>query len=422
MNHGRFWNMRRYMRARLHRKLFLAMGLAIFATMGSAIVLLHVGSDKTPWEQELEAIETFFSDRFARVWHDETQRAQLAKSAASAFHAGVELRDPSNVSLGRFGGHCHGPSWSFVVRKEGEKLGSVQACTSRGPGKKDAIIGFVGACLVLWLIAGALAKKLGKPLVQLSEVTREIGEGKLSARARLGHQHADELGDLAESINEMAERIERQMKGQRELLAAVSHEVRTPLARLRVLTEILRDRDVPEKSLRDIEFEIAEIDALIAQLLANSRLEFEALESGDVDIVGLAEVQLDRMGLKSDLLQVSGDERVLVGDATLLARAMINLIDNAEKHGGGLKRLEVQFSQREVRCVAVDEGSGFTEEERRRAFDSFFRGKSSGKSGSSLGLGLALVKRIAVAHGGNARVKNGIETGAEVSFSAKSSA
>lgn len=399
--------------------LFLVMGFAIFATCGAAALIFHLTSEKSPWEQELEAIEKFFSGQFSDVWENERDRAKLAEEAADAFGAGIALTSDAGHALGRFGSACRGPSWTFPVKRGGGTLGFVEVCPGRhsGPGKTQALLGLLAAGLVLWLIAGLVAHRFGRPLVALADVTREIGEGKLSARARLGRQHHGEVGTLAHSINDMAERIERQMRGQRELLAGVSHEIRTPLSRLRVLTEILRDRGVDEKSLRFFEEEIAEIDNLTGQLLASSRLEFESLDEVEVDMRNLALTSLTRVGLSEAVLIVEGNERPITADATLIARALVNLLQNAENHGGGLSELLLTFKDGHIVFTASDRGPGFEEQLLPRAFDSFTRGQTTGKGTSSLGLGLALVRRIAHAHSGTVGARNRDEGGAEVSFS-----
>jgi signal transduction histidine kinase len=276
------------------------------------------------------------------------------------------------------------------------------------------VLGAAG--FICWICAGFVAHRLGSPLVRLAHVADEIGQGKLSSRARLGSHLAGEVGHLAHSINEMAERIERQMKGQRELLAGVSHEIRTPLSRLRVLTEILRDRNVDETSLVDIEREIEEIDDLTGQLLASSRLEFESLDSLPLDPVELTQRALTRSTLSPDLLEVRGTTRKVRGDVTLLSRALSNLIENAKHHGQGLEKLVVDFDTDKVHFRALDKGPGFEDGDLTKAFQSFFRGKGSGKGASSLGLGLSLVRRIAQAHEGDAFARNREEGGAEVTF------
>ena len=201
------------------------------------------------------------------------------------------------------------------------------------------------AAVVLWLAAAALAHKLTRPLFSLIEVTREIGQGNLKSRVRLGRHSRSELGILADSVNEMAERIERQLGEQRELLAVVSHEVRSPLARLRVSSELLRDDPGNVQALTAIEREVAEIDALIGKLLASSRLDFGSIERVPLDPVALARTALERRSLAPELLEARVRDASCSGDPTLIARALDNLLDNAERHGQSVLRLIVRAAE-----------------------------------------------------------------------------
>jgi two-component system OmpR family sensor kinase len=404
----RFGKMRHYVGARLHRRLFMAMGWAIFSTILACALILHFFAD-SPWRRDgLKDIERFFSARFAEVWEEPAARSRLATDAAQTFRVGLSLLDEKGQALGHFGAKCKGTQFSFPVTEGGRHLGQVGVCPEHHIRfEKTSLFVLMGtAGVILWLFAGLMARKLGMPLLRLTEVTQEIGEGKLSARARLGRQHTGEVGLLASSINDMAERIERQVRGQRELLAGVSHEIRTPLSRLRVLTEILRERNVSEKHLANIEREIDEINDLTGQLLASSRLEFETLDRLRLQPVEIARTLLSRFGLSDSVLEVEGTPRDILGDATLLGRALTNLLENAKTHGEGLKTLRVSFESTAVRFSAMDEGPGFKEADLPKVFDSFYRGTGSGKGTSSLGLGLALVRRIAQAHGGDAHAEN----------------
>lgn len=420
----RFGGMRHYVGARLHRKLFMAMGLAIFSTILACALILHFFADSTWRGDGLKDIERFFSARFAEVWEEPTARSRLAADASQAFRVGVVLTDAHGQTIGTFGGKCERIPFSFPVLEGSRRLGEVGVCPEHHfRFEKLSLFVLMGtAGFILWLFAGLMARKLGMPLLRLTEVTHEIGEGRLSARARLGRQHTGELGLLANSINDMAERIERQVRGQRELLAGVSHEIRTPLSRLRVLTEILRDQAVSEKHLANIEREIDDINDLTGQLLASSRLEFESIDPIDLDAVEVARTGLSRSSLADSVLEIQGTPREIEGDATLLGRALTNLIENAKAHGGGLKSLLVSFESTAVRFAAIDEGPGFKSADLPKVFDSFYRGTGSGKGASSLGLGLALVRRIAQAHGGDAHAQNrskepgGSTSGAIVSF------
>ncbi len=422
-HHGRWGSMRHYVGARLHRKLFLAMGLSIFATIVVCATILHFYADSSWRDNGLENVERFFSARFAEVWEVPGKRDALAAESSQAFRVGVLLMDPEGQPLSSFGG-CRDPQFSFVVVGTGGEMGRVGVCPEHHIRfEKMSLFVLMGSAgFILWLIAGLLARKLGRPLLRLAEVTQEIGEGKLSSRARLDRHFTGEIGILASSINDMAERIERQMRGQRELLAGVSHEIRTPLSRLRVLTEILRDQNVSENSLANIEREIDDINELTGQLLASSRLEFESLDKVELDAVQIAKTNLSRSNMPEELLTTQGTPRLITGDATLLGRAISNLIQNANTHGGGLVELRVTFEAGGARFSALDNGSGFKDVDLLHVFDSFYRGTGSGKGSSSLGLGLALVRRIAQAHGGDAHAQNRppeqdrTATGAIVSF------
>src|SRR5207244_2374596 len=138
-----------------------------------------------------------------------------------------------------------------------------------------------------------------RPYGELARVAHDIGMGKLSSRFSLApwNAHGEALM-LADAINDMAERIEKQMKDQRELLAGVSHEIRTPLSRIRLLVELCRSKNgdgaspgklaVDEETLDEIDREVVEIDALVGELLASSRLDFAAVSPHDLDAKDVA--------------------------------------------------------------------------------------------------------------------------------------
>jgi two-component system OmpR family sensor kinase len=268
--------------------------------------------------------------------------------------------------------------------------------------------------VVLWMASGIIAWRLTRPLLQVIRVTRDIRDGKLESRMELG-RHAGELGVLAESVNDMAARIEKQIADQRELLAAVSHEIRTPLGHMRILLESARERQVDPAMVADLEREVLEVDRLVAQLLAGSRLDFGTLDRRSLDAADLAALALERAGLAPELLDVTASDVSLAGDPTLLARALANLLDNAERHAGGAVRLAIRADQASVVFEVDDRGPGFAAEDLARAFESFYRGRERGHG--SLGLGLSLVRRIADAHGGRAWAENLPGGGARVAFS-----
>ena len=285
-----------------------------------------------------------------------------------------------------------------------------------GPGGKTFLLALGSAGLTLWMASMALARRIGRPLRDLTRVTRDIGEGNLKSRARLGRQPG-ELGTLAESINDMAERIEQQLADERELVAAVSHEIRAPLSRLRVLTEILRGKNVDGTTLDKLEREIVEIDSLVGDLLASSRLDFSLVTFHPLDAAQIASEALERHGLPDTTLNVTATRPKFDGDATLLARALSNLLENAGRHAGGAVRMTVRDDGADAVVFEVDDdGPGFSPDVLPRAFQAFERGNAQRRGSTSLGLGLALVRRIAEAHGGAAWAENLPGRGARVAI------
>lgn len=279
------------------------------------------------------------------------------------------------------------------------------------------------AVATLWMASGQLAWRLARPLNRLADVVQRYGQGDFSARAAFPACRQDEVSRVAHAIDEMAGRIERQMKEERQLLAAVSHEMRTPMARIRVLTDLARTGTKPE-ALDAIDREVEEIDTLVANLLARSRLEFHSTARQPVRLPEAAAEALTRAGLDAAaLLHVQGERayETVSADPTLLHRAIANLIDNAQRHGNGVTAVEVREGEHGVILEILDDGPGFaagTATDRFQAFASSTLGRANG-----LGIGMSLVRRIIQeAHGGRVWAQNrpqpsaGAQVGFEVPF------
>jgi two-component system OmpR family sensor kinase len=273
--------------------------------------------------------------------------------------------------------------------------------------------------LVLWGASGRVARRIAQPIYEIVHVTKEIGEGKLSARAELACGGIDELSVLARAINDMAARIERQMADQKQLLAEVSHELRTPLARIRLLVEIARGGKLEAANLDEIEREAVEIDALVGELLASARLDFSAVARRPLEAADLAGRAAERAGLPAEAVVIEAADGRFQGDATLMARALSNLLDNARKHGGGARLLRVRAKGRLLLFEVEDAGPGFPPGEIERITAALSRGerpRREARPEGSLGLGLALVHRIARAHDGQLSFANLPEGGARVTL------
>ncbi|MCY1080386.1 ATP-binding protein [Archangium sp. miwbw1] len=416
-----------FIRARLRRRLFLWFGVSILTTglVVSTVMSLMGGlmGEGGPWRQEVSRARTFVSNRLAEVWDDPVRRDALVRSVSDDLLVNVELRDASGALLVRAGGPCHPHAeMSMPVERNGVRLGTAKACYEHharihgAPWRGPMVLILAG--ISLWMASGWLARRLSRPLDTLARAAQELGEGKLDTRVQLGRYATGEMSVLADAFNEMATRVERQMADQRELLAAVSHELRTPLAHLRVLVELMRDAGGPERTADQMEREVMELDALVGELLASSRLDFGQLTPRELDGKDLAARALERTGLPAEALSVEVPEAKLTGDATLLGRALANLLDNARKHGQGVEALRLLEREGQLAFCVDDRGPGLLPGEETRIFAPFYRKDRGGEAreAGSLGLGLALVQRIARAHGGDTFAENRPGGGARVGF------
>ncbi|WP_437579498.1 ATP-binding protein [Sorangium sp. So ce887] len=422
---GRKVSIGRFLSARLHRRIFMWFGATILITAFAAFATVgaidRVGN--SGWRHEHARARAFVGHQFQRVWADPVARDALARVIAEDFDTDLELRDATGRRLARYGQPCRAQTLVAPVRGEGGPLGTVLLCPGRGRSGASLRLALplLAVGVVLWGASGLISRRLARPLVDLAHVAHEIGAGKLSSRVRLDCHGQGEVGVVAEAVNDMAGRIERQVADQRELLAAVSHELRTPLARIRLLTELARGNGGPSVSvLDDLDREVMEIDALVGDLLASSRIDFAALTVSRLNPAETAIRALERAGLDPTLLEVAEGTPAFAADATLLARALANLLENARAHAGGAERLRVRpGGPSRVVFEVEDRGPGFADGEETRIFEPFFRrervqGSESGAERGSLGLGLALCKRIAEAHGGRAFAESREGGGARV--------
>ncbi|HXK10801.1 MAG TPA: HAMP domain-containing sensor histidine kinase [Vicinamibacteria bacterium] len=252
--------------------------------------------------------------------------------------------------------------------------------------------------LVLAVGVGAwpLVRRLTKRLEKLRLRVEDLGHGDLAARAPV--EGRDEVADLARSFNRAADRIQALVEGQRRQLAFASHELRSPLARLRVALEMMAgDAALKEGASRDLR----ELDDLIGELLEASRLEvLGRAERGEaVDLLGLVAEEAARVEAA-----VEGEPAEIRGDPRLLRRLVRNLLENARRHAGGAGvEARVERTGDGARIRVADRGPGVPEAERERIFEPFYRPPGTAETGAGYGLGLALVRQIARAHGGDAR-------------------
>ena len=396
----------------LQKRIFFWFGATIVFTGLVVFGLMSALSPMGRWAEQQQSISRFVGSRLADSWDEPEERARFVRELSADFHLDATLRDEQSRLLVQEGGECREPWARIPVEREGVRLGTLAICVhAPSGGWWRPVLAILVALFIVWGASGLIARRLLRPMRNLQAMATRIGDGDLKARSGLCIPRDGELGLLGQTMDTMATRIEKQLADQRELLAAVSHELRTPLGHLRVLLDLARE--APSAAhLDEIEKETLEIDALVGQLLASSRLDFGTIERVPVDAVELAARALERAGLDPTKLEALEKPPPATGDPTLLARALSNLIRNAELHGKGLLRLTVERDRDRVRFAVEDAGPGIAKGEREKVFEAFYRGEH--RAGGSLGLGLSLVRRIALAHGGEVHVEDRKGGGARV--------
>ena len=269
----------------------------------------------------------------------------------------------------------------------------------RHPRKRGMKFIAVLIILVLAIAVGAhpLARRLTQRLENLQLSVERLGAGDLTARVEV--QGRDEVARLARSFNASAERIEQLVNDQKHLLAGASHELRSPLTRIRMALELLAGPD-KQVLLTRVERDIASLDDLIDELLTASRLGHSDALIVPTGVDVLAVVAEEGAIVDAD---VEGSPVMIQSDLRLLRRALRNIYDNAHRHAAGapINARVTPINGRGVRIVITDGGAGIDAQELERIFEPFYRPAGRKESdGRGYGLGLSLVRQIAERHGG----------------------
>lgn len=256
------------------------------------------------------------------------------------------------------------------------------------------------AAVAVALATYPIIRKLTRRLEQLQRGVERWGDGDLSVRVPvIGH---DEVAYLAGRFNLAAERIETLMQSHKKLLANASHELRSPLARIRMGVELLGEQASPAFR-NEIKRNIGELDQLIDEILLASRLDSSEADMGTlekVDLIGLAAEECARVDADLEAAEDSG-ELVVNGVSKLMRRAVRNLLENARRYGRGEISAQLSRQGPMVVLAVCDRGPGVPPEQRERIFEPFYRLPGASEREGGVGLGLALVKSIAERHGGS---------------------
>jgi len=300
-----------------------------------------------------------------------------------------------------------------------------------GPDHPNALM-IVTFVLVAGLVCFALAKYLAAPVSRVRLAAQRLAAGDLSARAGAGKRApaGDELSALTHDFDKMADRLENLVTAQTRLLSDVSHELRSPLARLNLSLELARRGDAQKQTaaLERIERESARLEVLIGELLTLSRLEAGidmSRTEQQIDLVDLtgevaADADFEAQGVGSRVEFHSEVESAIIsGDAELLHRAIENVTRNAVRHTAPETTVALDLIRLEENWVirVTDRGPGVPDEELRSIFRPFYRvdtARERKQNEVGTGLGLAIAERAARAHGGSIGARNMESGGLEV--------
>ena len=282
--------------------------------------------------------------------------------------------------------------------------------------------------LLIGLIGWWVARSVARPVAALRAATRRVAAGELSARVDWqGGSARDELAQLAGDFDAMAERIEALVAHDRGVLQDLSHELRSPLARLQLILDFAqRSKDAAEAAryFQQAEDEIARLDRMTGEMLALSRLEgglpgmqAEPVELTELARACIAQAQLEASARGITLALDAATPAVVLGNAQLLERALDNLIGNASKFSPADTRITLSVAQdgTQAELRVRDQGPGVPDDELASLFRPFFRGSNAARA-DGLGLGLGIVQRVVRVHGGHVEARHAPGGGLEVSM------
>ena len=294
----------------------------------------------------------------------------------------------------------------FIKLEDGRLLAVAFHGVNKVIGARRFVMAVLGLVMVLMVGSYLAARRITRRLEALERGVTRFGEGELGTRVPVAGK--DEVAQLSRAFNRSFERISGLLRTQRRMLQSASHELRSPLARLRMAFELLREpgnASERDKLFSDAEQDIAELDALIADLLLAGRLTDEELpkDFARVALDTLLVEEATRVGAQVELA-AAADALGVQGNARMLRSLLRNLLENAKRYGREPIRAILARRRDQIFVWVDDHGEPLPEAERARIFEAFYRppGHHEGKHGG-VGLGLSLVQSIAEHHGGSAR-------------------
>lgn len=266
--------------------------------------------------------------------------------------------------------------------------------------------------LMAMLIAWWIARTLLEPVKRVAAATHRLASGDYSSRVAVASN--DEVGQLARDFNQLAYTLERNEQMRREFMADVSHELRTPLSVLRGELEAIEDgvRSLDQNAMKSLQGEVSMLSKLVDDLYELSLADVGALTYRKAPCalnellehsVAMFQERLNARRLRVEL-ELPSQPLELVADADRLQQLFSNLLENAVRYTdpGGVVRISAAVERDELRIELMDSGPGVSASQLPRLFERFYRGESSrNRESGGAGLGLAICRSIALAHGGS---------------------
>lgn len=418
---------------RLQVRLLFWFLTSIVLAIGASVVttVLTSGDSETP----SRVVSKHVQHRLARTWDDPVATDAYVTELRETTGLDMRVRRDPSMLQGRRGrgGIVFEDGIAYVpIVRSGNVLGALELRTGAPPPRLWRVFAALfAALLVLGIVARRVSKSLARPLEHLAHTAERFGSGDLTARTDIEalprRWVAEEVRDVGRAFDEMAERIARVVVEQRELLAAISHELRSPLGRARVAVEIARERPDPTAALDDVERQLVDVDVILGDLLASARAGLADLHLEELELIAWlrARISTENQGPIELTVAPSAEGARVAIDAPLLGRALHNLFTNAWNHGHASDaplEVAVSIASDRARVAVRDRGPGFSDAVLPRAFEPFVMGGDGARSPGAhgMGLGLSLVRRIVEAHQGVVSAVNLIDrertSGAEVSI------
>lgn len=281
------------------------------------------------------------------------------------------------------------------------------------------VLSGIGVFFLALGLTWVLSRKLSDPLIQMKRVTRQIAKGDMSARVKV--TSGDEIGALAQAINDMALDLQRTRTTQKEFFANISHELRTPLTYLEGYAKVLKEGLYQTEEEKGQYLDIIRHESKRLSRLVQDLSDLSKMESGQLELyfewIDLAEVvqnavrktkfKAKEKGLKL-CVQIPDDLPAVRADGIRMEQILINLLDNAIRYTeNGCIWVQVNFDRDEVTIHIEDTGIGIPEEELPYLFERFYRvDKSRSRQYGGTGLGLAIVNQLVELHGGKIEVSS----------------